>query len=118
MTIIQTNNGHLDITLTDRDRFWALKQHLSIPLSHVKRAEVQPPPRMNGKTLRAPGTHWPGKITAGSYRSWETKEWSFWNIRKADRVLVIDLEGEKYSRLVLEVEDPERVVEMVKRAMR
>jgi hypothetical protein len=45
-------------------------------------------------------------------------EWSFWNTRSGDRVVVIELKGERYKQLVLEVDDPERVVEMVRRAMR
>jgi hypothetical protein len=117
MIIVDVTNGQLDITLTCWDRVWALKKHLSIPLAHVKSIQVQSPPRMNWKNLRAPGTSWPGKIRAGSYWSWETHEWSFWNVRKSQRVVVIDLDGEKYSRLVLQVENPEGVVEMVRRVV-
>jgi hypothetical protein len=117
MTNIEINNEYLDITFTGWDRVWTLKERLSIPLSHVRRVAVQSSPPMNWKNLRAPGTSWPGKIRAGSYWSWETHEWSFWNIRKANRVVVIELEGEKYSRLVLEVDDPQRAMEMIDVAM-
>ena len=94
------------------------QKHISVPVSHIKSIEIKsgtdkPVPRTNWKTLRLGGTYWPGKITAGTYWSLETKEWSFWNIRKGERVVVIELEGEKYSRLVLEVGDLEAVVEKI-----
>jgi hypothetical protein len=117
MMTIDVNNGELDITLSGWDRVWTLKQHLSIPLTHVKSVQVQSPPRMNWKNLRAPGTWWPGTIRAGSYWSWKTHEWSFWNVRKGQRAVVIDLKGEKYARLVLEVEDPDEVMKRVRKAI-
>jgi hypothetical protein len=118
---VDVNNGKLDITLTGWDRVWAIKKHISVPVSHFKNVAIKSGadklvPRRNWKTLRLGGSYWPGKITAGTYWSWETKEWSFWNIRKGQKVVVIDLEGNKYSRLVLEVDDPEGLVEMVKQA--
>jgi hypothetical protein len=121
MMTVDVNNGTLDITLTGWDRVWAVKKHISVPVSHIKNVEIRsgtakPVPSRNWKTLRLGGSYWPGKIIAGTYWSWETKEWSFWNTRKGEKVVVIDLEGNKYSRLVLEVDDPEGLVEMVKLA--
>jgi hypothetical protein len=118
MMTVDVSNGQLDINLTGWDRVWTVKKSLSVPVSHIKSIDIKPVPRLNWKTLRLGGAHWPGKITAGSYWSWEMHEWSFWNIRKAARVVVIELEGEKYSRLVLEVEDPDGLVEMVRRGVR
>jgi hypothetical protein len=119
MMTVDVSNGSLDIKFESWDRFWCLKKHMTIPLAHIKSVQVAPPPPRNWKEIKAPGSYWPfwpGKITAGSFWSWETHEWSFWNIRKAQRVVVIDLEGEKYSRLVLEVGDPEEVRDQVQDA--
>src|SRR4051794_4790058 len=102
MTIVDVKDGNLDITFTGWDRVWTLKRHLSIPLAHVKSVEVQSPaPPRSWKSIKLPGSYWPGKITAGAYWSWDKKEWSFWNVRTGDRVVVIDLEDEKYFRIVL-----------------
>jgi hypothetical protein len=117
MTIVEVNNDRLDITLTGWDRVWCLKRQLSIPLAHVKSVEVQPRPRRSWKAVKFPGSYWPDKIQAGSFWSWDKHEWSFWNIRSGKNAVVIELDGERYKRLVLEVDDPERVVEMVKRGM-
>jgi hypothetical protein len=117
MTIVEVNNECLDITLTAWDCVWTLKGHVCIPLSHVKGVEVQPRPRRSWKAVKFPGSYWPDKIQAGSYWSWDAHEWSFWNIRSGKNVVVIELESERHKQLILDVDDPERVVEMVKRAM-
>jgi hypothetical protein len=88
-----------------------------VPLSHIKSVEVKPNPRAMKRGIRLPGTYWPGKISAGSYWDLDTHEWSFWNIRSGKNAIVIELDGERYKRLVLELDDPERVVEMVRRAI-
>ena len=116
MMTVDISNGQLDIKLEGWDILWCVKTRLTIPVAHVKSVAVQSSPPMNWKHLRAPGTSWPGTIRAGSYWSWETHEWSFWNIRKGKRVVVIDLEGEKYSRLVLEVGDPEELKDQIQDA--
>jgi hypothetical protein len=116
MMTIDVSNGKLDITLSGWDRFWTLKKHLSVPLASIKSVEIKPPPQWSWRVFQLGGTHWPGKISAGTYWSWETHKRSFWNIRKGQRVVVIDLEGEKYSRLVLEVGDPEEVRDQVQDA--
>ena len=52
-----------------------------------------------------PGTALPGVIRSGSYGSGPQRE--LWNVRRAARVLVIDLNpAEPYARIVLEVPTP------------
>jgi hypothetical protein len=115
MMIVDVSNGRLEIKLTGWDAFWAMKRHISVSLNHIKNVEVGPAPNLKRITRRAAGSRWPGHIIAGRFQV--SGAWTFWNIRKGERVVVIDLEGENYSRLVLEVPDPEGLVEIVKRAM-
>jgi hypothetical protein len=68
------------------------------------------------RRLRAPGTYWPGLITAGSYW-WKGEGWSFWSVRKAKRAVIITLRNERYRRLILEVEHPDAVVAMIEAAL-
>jgi hypothetical protein len=42
----------------------------------------------------------------------------FWYVRHRDRAIAINLEGERYSRLVIEVDNPHRTVEAIRRALR
>jgi len=67
------------------------------------------------KGLRAPGTHIPRVITAGTFH--QDGERTFWNVRDGDKAVVIQLRNEKYTRLVVEVDDPRETVALVERAL-
>jgi hypothetical protein len=116
MMTIDVSSGRLDITLSGWDRFLALKHELSIPLDHITAVDVKPAPHMGWITLGKIGSRWPGRFTVGSFRTREG--WSFWNIRKGERVVVIELERNKFSQLVFEVAHPEGLVEEVMTAKR
>jgi hypothetical protein len=114
MTTIDVTATHLEVRLSGWDRLWALKGGLSIPLEHVVGAEANPHlDRSAG--FRLPGTHWPGAITAGTYR--KRGKWWFWNVRKRKRVVLISLRNERYSHLVLEVDDPDETAAMINNAI-
>ena len=42
----------------------------------------------------------------------------FWDVRDPDRAVTIDLVGERYQRLVVEVRDPAAVMDAVNAAVR
>ena len=66
--------------------------------------------------LPLPGTYLPWVITAGSY--WRPGRWSFWCVHDPARAIVIDLTGDRYSRLVLQVDDPVATVAAIEDARR
>lgn len=100
-------SDRLVVRLTGWDRVWAVSSGVDVPLSSVQ--AVRPMPQREARSiasgLRLPGSYVPGVIQAGSYRSM-SGEWSFWVAYRAETVLVIDLEGERYRHLVLQVPDP------------
>ena len=107
---------NLVVEVQGADKFFALKSRLVIPLAHVVRADTDPAAARKGwKGLRLPGTSIPGVLTAGSFY-WRGV-WTFWDVRRADRTIVIDLRNERYSRLVVEVADPEAAVRMISAAL-
>jgi hypothetical protein len=114
MTTIDVTPTHLEVRLSGWDKVWALRRELRIPLSHVRRASVDSDAARRRPGLRVAGTHWPGAITAGRYR--KDGKWWFWNVRKRKRVIVVDLENERYSHLVLEVDNPEATVAAINSA--
>ena len=65
--------------------------------------------------LRAPGTHLPRIITAGTF--YKDGERVFWNVRPSREPVVIELAGERYARLVLSVDDARATAERVERAL-
>ena len=115
MTRIDITDGRLVVEMLGWDKLWSFKSQLVIPLEHV--TSIRPwSKETDGGSLgwRAPGTHWPGVITAGTYHSKGKR--SFYAVHDFSRALVIELTGEKYARVVIEVEDLEATLRMVAQA--
>jgi hypothetical protein len=105
---LAVEGGELVLRITGRDAFFALSRGLRIPLPAVAGVAVAPRRLVPATGLRLPGTSWPGVIRAGSYGTGGSRD--FWLVRKAEQVLVIELEpGAAYRRIVFELPDPHTV---------
>jgi hypothetical protein len=105
MAEVELTKNALIVHVKGMDQLWALKSRLDIPLSHVVGAEIDPElAREWRKGIRAPGTHVPGVITAGSF--YQEGERVFWDVHNPEKTVVIRLRDERYARLVIEVDDP------------
>jgi hypothetical protein len=106
---VDVAGGELAVRFGRLDRLWALTSGVRLPLSAVRRAAVvdRREAVADSSHLRLPGSYWPGAIRAGSFGAGGRRE--LWCVHRADRVLVIDLDGQRYRRVVVEVPDPERV---------
>jgi hypothetical protein len=114
MATISVQGQDLVVEMNGMDKVWSLKSKLTIPLAHVRGATVDPGILGEPKGLRAPGTHLPGVITAGTFH--QDGEKVFWAVRDALKAVVVELADEHYTRLVVEVDDPRAVVAMVEQA--
>lgn len=116
MTEVELTRDALIVHVQGMDRLWALKSRLEIPLSHVLDAEVDPQvAREWRKGLRAPGTHVPGVLTAGTF--FQDGDRVFWDVRDPEKTIVIRLEDERYARLVIEVDDPSATAAAIEEAI-
>jgi hypothetical protein len=115
MARVSIAGDELIVDVEGLDKLWALKSRLTVPLANVRGATADPGIVREPKGLRVPGTHVPGVIVAGSF--YTEGERVFWDVRDGDKAIVIELGDEKYARLVIEVEDPRRTVEMIERAV-
>ncbi|MDT8914676.1 hypothetical protein [Amycolatopsis sp. PS_44_ISF1] len=115
MAVLSVQGQDLVVDLVGLDKFWTLKSKLTIPLAHVRGATVDPGILDEPKGIRAPGTHLPGVITAGTFR--QDGEKVFWAVHDAQKAVVVELTGdERFTRLVIEVDDPRAAVALVERA--
>lgn len=91
-------------------KFWTFRCRIEVPRSAVRTARRAPAGVTDGwKGWRLPGTHVPGLIVAGSYRL--DGEWHFWDVRgRGERAVEVRLAGTRYSRIVVDVADPDDVV--------
>lgn len=112
MAEVELTQEALIVRVQGMDQLWALKSRLEIPLFHVVGAEADPEVALAWwKGIRAPGTYVPGVIAAGTF--YQEGEKVFWDLHDPEKTVVIWLKDEKYSRLVMEVEDPASTVEAI-----
>lgn len=87
------------------DRLWALKSRLEIPLANVVGVRADPEvARGWWKGIRAPGTHVPGVIVAGTFH--QDGKRIFWDVKDPERTIVVELADDRYDELIVEVGDP------------
>lgn len=58
------------------------------------------------------GTEIPGIITAGTF-SWKGKR-NFWDVMKKKNTLIVELQNNTYTKLYIEVENPEWALQFLK----
>ena len=117
MVDITVRNGELVFAPRGLSQLWALRRRITVPVSAVRRVRRAAPRVGRGwwKGWRMPGTHLPGVIVAGSYL--RDGAWEFWDVRGAgSRAIEVDLSGNRFSRLVVDVDDPDAAVAAIERA--
>lgn len=87
-------------------RLWAFKGRLEIPLAHILDVRRAAPsaPRGWWKVPRLPGTYIPGVLLAGTF--YPAGKRVFCDVSDWERAIVVDLDGEPYRELLIEVADP------------
>jgi hypothetical protein len=112
---VSIEGGDLIVEIEGLNKVWALKSRLTIPLSHVRGATVDPGMVRESKGVRTSGTYVPGVIVAGTFRA--HGERVFWDVRDAEKAVVIQLDDEEYARLIVEVDDPHAAVDLIEQAL-
>jgi hypothetical protein len=116
MVELDIKDRTLHLEVKGWDKLWAFKSRLEIPLEHVRGADTHAEEaRLIFKGLKAPGTHLPGIISAGSF--YNQGKWVFYDVHDADKAIVIHLLDERYDRLVIEVADPRGAVARIEEAL-
>jgi hypothetical protein len=116
MAQVEIDGEQLIVKIEGLDRLWTFRSRFAIPLEHVRGATLDPGAIRESKGVRAPGTYLPGVITAGTY--YVDGERVFWDVRNPNKAVVIELVGERYARLVLQVADPDATVALVEGRIR
>ena len=102
----------LHLYVQGMDKVWAFKSKFCIPLNHITSIRVDSDIIKSGPGgFRMPGTAIPNVITAGTY--YVNGKRVFWDIHRPDKAVVLSLTNEKYSELVIEVENPELFVKAI-----
>ena len=116
MVEIRIDGGSLVLEVEGWDRLWSLRSRLEIPLDHVRGARWDPKPAMGWfQGLKLAGTDVPNLFRAGTF--YQDGGLVFWDVLHPERTIVIELEHERYRKLVVEVEDPDRAVALLTRSL-
>jgi hypothetical protein len=99
------------------DKVWCVRRIVRVPRSSVTYVRALRRRDVPLAGPRLPGSYLPGVITAGSYGLGVHR--TFWDVRRADRLLVIDIRpgDATYYRLVLEVPDPDATAAALSRTI-
>ena len=116
MALISIDGDDLVVEIEGLDKLWALKSRLVIPLGNVRGATADAGAVKEPKGLRAPGTHLPGVVVAGTFHV--DGERVFWDVHDAAKAVVIELAEQRYARLIVEVADPRATVALIEGATR
>ena len=119
MAHLTIENGTLTVTMQGIDKILALRGHLSVPLAHIRGVDVRPPEAFAFFHGFKIGTNLPGVVTAGTFITAEGHV--FYDVHDPERTIGVDLEGETYQRLIIEVDagaTPEDVAARIDGAIR
>src|SRR5207253_11164332 len=96
---------HLDVE--GIDQMWALRSHLEFPLSHIQSVRVDPAAARGWwHGLRLFGSNIPGVLAAGTL--YQQGGLVFYDVHNPESTSVLELDHERYNRLIIEVEERER----------
>ncbi len=95
---------------TGLDKMWSLTRRIRIPLNHVRGATHDPGMKHAPKGWRGPGLRLGDKLS-GTFHADDDRQ--FWNVDGYDNVIVIELTGEDYQRLVVSVDHPRDLVDAI-----
>lgn len=100
-------------------RVWTLRRRIVVPRDAIRLVRRAPADLVDGwwHGWRLPGTQIPGVIVAGSY--YQDGEWTFWDVRGRGRQAIeVQLAGQRYRRLVIDVANPADAVRRIQAARR
>ena len=106
-SLVDIDCGADDVVVRPRGwyKLWALKRELRIPRAAISYATVGRQDELAiGRGLRMPGTGIPGVLMAGTFVGRRGRQ--FWLAGRATELLVLDLKGHEYQRVVLQVDQP------------
>lgn len=112
MVAITRVEDHFKIEVKGLHKLWSFKSELNIPKEHIMDAYQDKKELSGWKGWRMPGTEVPFLITAGTY--YKSGNAIFWDVVNQDNAIIIELNHEQFKLLIVEVENPEESIALLK----
>jgi hypothetical protein len=117
MVTISIDGDRVHFDVEGLDKLWSLKSRLDIPLAHIRAVKVDPEAARGWwHGLKLLGSNIPGVLTVGTF--YQHGEVVFYDVHDPDGTIVLELEHERYKRLIVEVEAPEQTKKMIEQAIK
>ena len=97
-------------------KFFALRGSIDIPRASIKQARIgRHLPARRWTDLRAIGTGIPCVVSAGTFWMGSPRQWVFLDLtRWSKEVITLDIEGQRYSIICVEVKDAEDALNTIR----
>ena len=113
---VELTGDTLVVRFPGTSAFLAFKQPLAIPLAHVRQVDrATHGPDERWESFLGLGTWLPGVVGATRFRHASGRV--FWNVSDPANAIVVQLEQEHYSRLVIDVADADGTIATVRAAI-
>jgi hypothetical protein len=97
-------------------KLWAFKRCIDVPIKHIRSVRHEPKLTFH-RDIRMPGTYVPSLIKAGTYYQIGTREKSFWDVSSGKNNIVVELDGDPYHRIVVDVADYQDAINKITAAI-
>ncbi|MBF6213431.1 hypothetical protein IU433_25190 [Nocardia puris] len=114
MVDIEVTGTTVTVRVRGGHKLLALRDELTFDLRDIT-AVVPAEVDLRPPWVRAPGTFFPGVIAAGTFRGKGRKE--FWDTRFDGSGIRIELSGTEFTRLVVDVPEPDTTLHLLRRAV-
>lgn len=116
MAHVTVTDSALKVSLSWFETLQALRLSFEVPLSSVRGATDDANYIRSGELgLRSPGTGFPGAIAKGTFRRPGQKIFAMW--RRGQEIVVVELDGAKFDRLVLGCSDAQTLCDQINSAI-
>lgn len=115
MATVTLAGDTMTVEVQGLDKLWSLKSRLEIPLAHIRGATADPAIAREHHGWHGPGAYLPGVLAAGTFH--QDGERVFWDVHHPANVIVIELQDERFKRLIIEVDDPAATITAIEKAV-
>jgi hypothetical protein len=102
MVAVHQEGNTVFFTIEGWHKLWSFRSELRIPRANITSARHDPEAARTWG-FRAPGTHIPGLLKAGT----------FYLVDSLENAIVVELADEQFARLIIEVADPAATVALL-----
>jgi hypothetical protein len=113
---VTIEDDNLVFELHGVDEFLSIKRSISVPLQHVVSVSTGRVPWQPFKQLRVAGTSLPGVIKDGRFLS--SDGMMFFEMHDPDKCITVNLDHERYKKIVFEVENKEATANQINDALK